>query len=140
MKKISMIIVLLFLSACMGGNMKGVTSDGKPITMKYSQGYSSDTYSTVIDGETFEGTAVMVEDSTTFGSAFGAAYSSYGSAFANSLGAAYSSTGKAKAVLIGSKGSSLRCIMEYADNSGFTTAGGIGNCVHSDGRTLVVQW
>ena len=131
---------LLLLTACMSVNMEGVTSDGKPVVMEYKQGMSSDSYSTTIDGEYFKGKAVRVDDSVTFGTAFGAAYNSYGSVFGNSFGAGFSSGGKVKAVLIGNAGSSLKCLMEYADSTGMTNFGGIGECVHSDGRTLMVQW
>ena len=131
---------LFTLAGCMDGTMTGATSDGKPIVMKYKQNMMSDTYTTTIDGENFEGKSVPIDDTATFGTAFGAAYTTYGSAFGNSFGAGYSSGGKFKAILIGTNGSTLKCIMEYADSSGFTSFGGIGECVHSDGRTLMVQW
>ena len=130
----------LLIAACMTGNMKGVTSDGKPIVFDYKQNALSDTYYTTIDGESFEGKAVSVDDSVTFGTAFGTAYNSYGATFGNSFGAGFSSGGKYKAIMIGNAGSSLKCIMEYADSSGITNFGGVGECVHSDGRTLLVQW
>ena len=130
----------VLLAGCMGGTMQGVTSDGKPVVMQYEQNMMSDTYTATVGGEDFKGTAVMVDDRTTFETAFGSAYSSYDSAVGSSFSGSYSGSGKARAILIGSKGSSLRCLMQYADNTGFTSAGGIGDCVHSDGRTLVVQW
>lgn len=134
------LVLSIGLSGCMVGDMKGVLSDGKPVVMKYEQNMTSDTYSTVIDGESFEGRAVPIGDSVTFGTAFGASYNSYGTTFGNTFGTGYSSSGKFKAILIGSAGSSLRCLMEYADSSGFTNMGGVGECVHSDGRTLVINW
>ena len=38
---------------------------------------STDTYTATIDGEYFEGKAVMVDASTSFATAFGSAYSNY---------------------------------------------------------------
>jgi hypothetical protein len=134
------IVVSLALAGCMGGKMGGVISGGQSITMNYEQGMSSDSYSTTIDGEYFEGKAVMVDATTTFGSAFGSAYSAYGATSLNTSGFAFSSSGKVKAVLIGSRGSSLKCLMNYADSSGFTSAGGVGECIHSDGRQLDFVW
>ena len=74
--------------------MGGVISGGQSITMNYEQGMSSDSYSTTIDGEYFEGKAVMVDATTTFGSAFGSAYSAYGATSLNTSGFAFSSSGK----------------------------------------------
>ena len=128
------------LSGCMTGTMNGTTSDGKPVVMNYQQNMMTDTYTTNIDGESFEGKAVPIDDTSTFGTVFGSAYTTYGSVFGNAFGAGYSAGGKFKAILIGSKGSSLKCIMEYGDSSGLTNFGGVGECVHSDGRTLLVQW
>ena len=83
-KSLSIVVVSLALAGCMGGKMGGVISGGQSggqsITMNYEQGMSSDTYSTTIDGEYFEGKAVMVDATTTFGSAFGSAYNAYGTA------------------------------------------------------------
>ena len=135
-----MVCCSLFLAGCMGGKMAGVMTDNQAVTMNYSQGMSSDTYSTTIDGEFFEGRAVLVDASTTFGSAFGSAYSAYGSSSISTSGYSFSSTGRVKAVLIGNKGSSLKCLMNYADSSGFTTSGGVGECIHSDGRKIDFVW
>ena len=143
-KSLSIVVVSLALAGCMGGKMGGVISGGQSggqsITMNYEQGMSSDTYSTTIDGEYFEGKAVMVDATTTFGSAFGSAYNAYGATSLNTSGFAFSSSGKVKAILIGSRGSSLKCLMNYADSSGFTSAGGVGECIHSDGRQLDFVW
>lgn len=128
------------LSGCMTGDMRAVSSSGAPATFKFSQGMSSDTYTAQIGGESFEGRAVMADASTTFGTAFGSAYSTNGSSFgaANSIG--FSSGGKFKAVMFGDKGSTLRCLMQYADSSGLTNFGGVGECVHSDGSRLDIGW
>ena len=128
------------LSGCMTGDMRAVSSSGAPATFKFSQGMSSDTYTAQIGDESFEGRAVMADASTTFGTAFGSAYSTNGSSFgaANSIG--FSSGGKFKAVMFGDKGSTLRCLMQYADSSGLTNFGGVGECVHSDGSRLDIGW
>lgn len=141
MLRVSLLLLsVMSLASCMTGGMQGVTSDGDPVVMNYEQGFSSDTYSTIIDGESFKGKAVRVDDSVSFGTAFGSAYSSYGSVTGNAFSTGFSAGGKMKAILIGNAGSSLRCLMEYADSSGLTNLGGVGECVHSDGRTLMVQW
>ena len=120
--------------------MRGAMSDNSPVTFNYEQGMSSDTYTTTIDGEYFEGKAVMVDATTTFGTAFGSAYSAYGSSFGTASGVGFTSSGKVKAVLIGTRGSSLQCIRNYADSGGFPSSGGVGECVHSDGRTINLVW
>ena len=143
MSKITATFVLLslcLLTGCMGGTMRGAMSDNSPVTFNYEQGMSSDTYKTTIDGEYFEGKAVMVDATTTFGTAFGSAYSAYGSSFGTASGVGFTSSGKVKAVLIGGRGSSLKCLMNYADSGGFTSSGGVGECVHSDGRTINLVW
>jgi len=101
---------------------------------------ASDTYSAVIGDESFKGRAVRVDAKTTFGTAFGSAYSSYGSASAIVNQTSFSSGGKVKATLIGDSGSSLRCLMQYADTSGMTNFGGVGECVHSNGSFIDVVW
>lgn len=111
------------LAGCGGGDMSGVSSQGEAVEFRYEQGMSSDMYYATIGGETFEGRAVMVDAQTTFGTAFGSAYSSFGSAFGSSTGIGFSSGGKVKAVMLGSQGNTLRCLMQYADSSGFTTMG-----------------
>ena len=75
----------------------------------------------------------MVDATTTFGSAFGLAYNAYSAISLNTSGFAFSSNVKVKAVLIGSRGSSLKSLMNYADSSGLASAGGVGECIHSDG-------
>ncbi len=53
--------------------MRGAMSHNSPVTFNYEQGMSSDTYTTTIDGEYFEGKAVMVDTTTTSGTALGSA-------------------------------------------------------------------
>ena len=116
------------LSGC-GGNMQGVVrGTGQPVVFAYEQGMSSDSLTAVIDKETFAGKAVMRGASTTVGN------------FGTTILTASSSTGDFVATLIGNRGSTLSCQLQYADSSGFTTAGGVGVCQHSDGRTIDIVW
>ena len=137
--------VLLFasislLSAC-GGTMQGaVRGSGQPVQFSYEQGMSSDTLTAVIDGETFNGKAVMRGASTTIGTGFGTATAGGTTAFGTTTIVGSSYTGDFVAVLLGSKGSSLSCQLQYADSSGFTTSGGVGVCQHSDGRVIDIVW
>jgi hypothetical protein len=140
MKKIYIIIVAIFLSGCLAGTMRGVMSDSQQVTITYEQELDNDKYTTTIDGELFEGKAVMVDSSTTFRTAFGSVYSQYGSVSGSVNSVSFTSTEKVKAVMLGDKGSSLRCLMHYADNSGFTSSGGVGECIHSDGRRIDILW
>jgi hypothetical protein len=128
------------LSAC-GGTMQGVVrGSGQPVQFSYEQGISSDTLTAVIDGETFNGKAVMRGASTTIGTGFGTATAGSSTAFGTTaiVGSRY--TGDFVATLLGSKGSTLSCQLQYADSSGFTTAGGVGVCQHSDGRVIDIVW
>jgi hypothetical protein len=128
--KISLLILVMFafLSAC-GGNMQGmVRGTGQPVVFAYEQGMSSDSLTAVIDREEFAGRAVMRGSSTTVGN------------FGLSTLVASSSTGDVVATLIGNQGSTLSCQLQYADSSGFTTAGGVGLCQHSDGRVIDIVW
>lgn len=128
------------LSAC-DGNMQGVVrGTGQPVTFAYEQGMSSDSLTAVIDGETFEGKAVMRGASTTVGTAFGSATAGSTSAFGTSTLIGSTHTGDFVAVLIGNRRSTLSCQLQYANSSGFTTAGGVGVCQHSDGRTIDIVW
>ena len=141
LKSISLIVVVAAtLSAC-GGNMQGVVrGTGQPVTFTYEQGVSSDNLTTEIDGETFAGKAVMRGSSTTVGTVIGAATASTTTAFGTSTLIASSYTGNVVATMIGNRGSSLSCQLQYADSSGFTTAGGVGVCQHSDGRVIDIVW
>ena len=124
MKRILPLIAII-LSGCTG-HMQGIIRDeGTPVRFSYMQGAFSDTYTVEIDGERFSGRAVLVDSQSTYSSFFGSAYTT---------------TGKVYATLLGEKGSTLRCVMQYADSSGFTTPGGVGECVHSDGRQIDVVW
>lgn len=137
---VMLVASISLLSAC-GGTMQGaVRGSGQPVQFSYEQGMSSDTLTAVIDGETFNGKAVMRGASTTIGTGFGTATASGTTAFGTTTIVGSSYTGDFVAVLLGSKGSSLSCQLQYADSSGFTTAGGVGVCQHSDGRVIDIVW
>lgn len=140
MRNTLLVMSLVALIAGCGSDMRAVSSNGETAKFTYEQGLSSDTYFATIGNESFEGRAVMVDAQTTFGSAFGSAYSSYGSAFGTANSVAFSSGGKVKAVMLGDKGSTLRCLMQYADSMGITSMGGVGECIHSDGSRIDVVW
>jgi hypothetical protein len=133
-------VVGVIATAC-GGTMQGVIRDsGTPIQFSYEQGMSSDTLTAVVDGETFQGKAVMTDARTTVGNVYGNTYGSGGVGFTSGtvIGSSYS--GRVAATLFGNRGSTMRCQLQYADSSGFTTAGGVGVCQHSDGRVIDVLW
>lgn len=133
-------ILVATLSAC-GGNMQGVVrGTGQPVAFAYEQGMSSDSLTAEIDGEAFAGKAVMRGASTTVGTAFGTATAGTTTAFGTSTLIGSSYTGDFVATLIGNRGSTLSCQLQYADSSGFTTAGGVGVCQHSDGRVIDIVW
>lgn len=118
-------VIAIVLAGC-AGQMQGIVrDDGTPVQFFYEQEAFSDLYTVEIDGERFSGRAVMVDAQSTFSVFFGSGYST---------------TGNFQAIMLGSRGSTLRCLMRYADSSGFTTAGGVGECVHSDGRVIDVVW
>lgn len=126
-------VLVATLSAC-GGNMQGVVrGSGQPVIFDYEQGMSSDSLTAEIDGETFAGKAVMrgASTSTTVGTT---------TAFGTFTQMGFSYTGDVVATLIGNRGSTLSCQLQYADSSGFTTAGGVGVCQHSDGRVIDIVW
>ena len=109
-----------------------VRGSGDPVQFSYEQGMDSDVYTAVVDGETFQGRAVM-----------DGAYSSTGTVWGNNtFGTIFNdtTTNRIVAVMLGNKGNSLNCKMRYADASGFTTSGGVGVCQHSDGRIIDVVW
>lgn len=144
MKKLLLTVCSLSLSACMGGEMTGRMSDGSSVVLSFDQQPGHDLYSTVIDGESFSGKAVMMDSSSSFDTGFGSANAFAGASTATAFGSAssfgYSTSGRYKAVLLGDRGNTLICLMHYADSSGFTTSGGVGECQHSDGRTMAVTW
>ena len=124
--------VLTLLVAC-GGTMDGVVrGDGTRVTFKYEQGMDRDYYHATIDGENFKGQAVQADARTAVGVGFAAG---------TTVPVITTSTsGNFVAVMFGDRGSTMRCNMNYADSSGFTTFGGVGVCQHSDGRVIDIMW
>lgn len=94
--------------------------------------------------EVFKGKGVMTNTSSTIGNSFGSAtgFSSTGTATAvgsvTTVGTTYS--GNVKAVLLSNQGNSMTCFFNYADPTGFTPMGGVGECQTSDGRIVDVVW
>ena len=123
---------LTFLVAC-SGTMDGVIrGEGSRVTFQYDQGIDSDFYETTIDGENFKGKAVHADAVSGFG---------VGLAAGTTIPVFTSSTsGNLVAVMFGDRGSTMRCSMNYADSSGFTSLGGVGVCQLSDGRVIDVMW
>lgn len=122
----------LSIAGC-GGTMQGVVrGEGTPVQFTYEQGMDRDFYTAVVDGEQFSGQAVNAGASSGVGTVFSG--TDVGTVLVSS------STGEFIAVLLGDRGSTMRCQMNYADSSGFTSLGGVGICQHSDGRVIDVTW
>jgi hypothetical protein len=124
-------ISLITLTACSGEMTGQVRGTGQKVVFQYEQQMDHDVYTAVVGGETFRGKAIMDGQSSTTGNVFGANMQTF---FGTST------TNRFLAVLLGDKGSSMNCQMRYADSSGITSAGGIGICMHSDGRTIDIVW
>ena len=124
--------MLTLLVAC-AGTMQGVVrGEGTRVTFKYEQGMDRDFYEVTIDGENFKGQAVHADARTGVGVGF---------TDGTTVPVIISSTGgNFVAVMFGDKGSTMRCNMNYADSSGFTTMGGVGVCQHSEGRIIDIIW
>ena len=123
---------ITLLAAC-GGTMDGVVrGEGTHVTIRYEQGMDRDFYEMTVDGENFQGQAIQADARTGFGVGFAAG---------TAVPVVTSSTsGSFVAVMFGNQGSTMRCNMNYADSSGFTTSGGVGVCQHSDGRMIDIKW
>jgi hypothetical protein len=123
---------LALLVAC-DGTMQGVVrGEGTRVMFKYEQGMDRDFYGAIVDGENFEGQAIHAD-----------AKSGVGIGFSDGTTVpviTFSTSGNMVAVMFGNKGSTMRCNMNYADSSGFTPMGGVGICMHSDGRIIDVMW
>ena len=117
--------------------MNGVArGTGEAVKINYEQGMNSDTLTAIIGNETFRGKSVMENSSPTFWTSFGTAF---GGGVAMNISTqifSQTTTGEFVAVLLGSKGSSMSCELRYADSTGFTAEGGVGQCVHSDSRIV----
>lgn len=131
------LLAALALASCTGTMQGAVRGEGTPVVFVWQQGFDSDTYTAVVGGERFTGRAVMADASETFATAFGILP---GGRLASAQGFASTTSGRLKATLLGDRGSTLRCLMQYADAGGFTPSGGVGECFHSDGRVIDVVW
>ena len=132
MKVLGFAAALTIFGAC-SGQMQGVVrGEGTPIQFNYDQGMESDTYTAVIDGESFTGKAVQADARSGFGTMLGAGMPT--SVFTSST------SGNMVATMLGNRGSTLRCQMNYASSMGETSSGGVGVCNHSDGRIIDIVW
>lgn len=145
-RRIAILATILFLSGCAGTMSGMVRGTGDRITINYQQGMQHDDLQIVMpDGEIFEGKVVMVGSSIGIGLGLGntSAISSTG-AIAYGTGSTFSVfesyTGNVQGVLFGDRKNTMRCKLQYADSTGFTTVGGVGLCEISDGRIIDVQW
>jgi hypothetical protein len=131
MKQLFFALLICPLLASCGGAMQGmIRGSGERVTMSYEQAMQHDNlHVTLPDGETFKGKVVMEGAST--GLAYGA-----GAAFR----VVETYTGSMRGVLFGDKGHTMVCKFQYADSSGFTSAGGVGLCETSEGKVIDVQW
>ena len=100
-----------------------IRDDGIPVPFSYKPGAFADIYIAEIDGERFSGRAAPVGTK------------SYRFPVSGSV---YTAVGNVYAIMRGNRGSTLRCVMQYADGTGFTTSGAHGECFHSDGRVIDV--
>lgn len=133
MRALAKIASVLMTTAVLGGcagEMQGIVrGKGTPVKFSYEQGMNSDTLTAVVDGEQFVGKAVMADSRSVFGTTL-TGNSIFGT----------STSGQFVATLLGSRGSTMRCNLNYADSSGFTAAGGVGICEHNDGRIIDIVW
>lgn len=127
-----LIVACTLLAGCAGEMTGQIRGTGERVIFAYEQGIDSDNYTATIGNEKFVGKAVMDGSSSGVATAFGGGF--------NTTAFGATSTNRFVAVLLGNRGSSLNCQMRYADSSGFTTAGGVGVCQHSDGRIIDVVW
>lgn len=119
----------IFLSGCVGEMQGVVRGTGQQVKMSFEQGMESDTLVATIGDEVFKGKSVPANSQSFFANGFGG-----GGLFGEV------SSSKFVATLLGSKGSTMRCDLNYADSSGFTASGGVGLCQHSNGRLVDVVW
>lgn len=136
MKSLVTILAITILLAGCAGTMDGmIRNSGERITISYQQGMEHDDLTVVMPGgEIFKGKAVMFGKSTSIG--WATTTGNTGTAF----GVVETYTGNVRAVLFGDRNNTMRCSLQYADSSGFTTSGGIGLCETSDGRVIDVLW
>ncbi len=125
--------LILMLAAC-GGEMQGVVQGtGERPKIVYQQGLDQDHLTiTMPDGEVFDGKLVLANQSETAMSFFAGDVSGFG------LGS--TSDGKMVGKLFSNRSRVMNCKMQYADASGFTTSGGIGECLIDGGQKVDVIW
>ncbi len=127
----------------MNGMVRG---SGQIIQVQYEQGAQHDSLTLQMpDGEIFKGKAVPIGRSVTNSSSFSSAtaYSSRGtmaSGFGSGFGTSTTATGQFSAILFGNRGNSIKCQLQYSDPKGLTTAGGVGYCETSNGKSIDLQW
>lgn len=122
--------ITLAVAGC-SGTMQGVVrGEGTAVQFHYEQGVDRDYYTLVMGGETFKGQAVYADATTGFG----------WNTSTNASAIVTTTSGNMIATLFGDKGSTMRCNMNYADSTGFTTMGGVGACQHSNGKIIDVMW
>jgi hypothetical protein len=135
------VLAIVFASAVVcgcSGSMQGViagSSERPQIT--YQQGMDSDDLRVAMpNGEVFQGKVVHAGRMETVG--FGTAVSGLDSASGTYFGT--SSTGQMVGKLFSDRRRVMDCQMQYADSSGFTTAGGVGQCQIVGGERIDIVW
>lgn len=125
------------LAGC-SGSMQGVIagSSERP-QISYEQGMDSDNLQIAMpSGEVFQGKLVHAGRVDTVG--FGTAVSGLDTATGTYFGT--STTGRMVGKLLSNQGRVMDCQMQYADASGFTTAGGVGQCQVLGGERIDIVW
>lgn len=145
MRKVVYLLAIFFIAGC-SGTMNGmIRGTGQMVQVYYEQGALTDTLTVQMpDGEVFKGKAVPVGRNVTNTNTFGAGtvYGSRGvaSGFGSVQSTATSSNGQFYALLFSNRGGVMKCQLQYADAKGLTTAGGVGYCDMSNGKTIDLQW
>lgn len=131
-RSITCAVLVASVAGC-GGTMQGIIrGEGTPVQFQFEQGLYRDFYTATIYGENFSGQAVDAGATNSFGNVY----------TTGGIGSVVTSTssGNFVAVMFGDRGSSMRCQMNYADSTGFTSLGGVGICRMSNGRIIDVTW
>ena len=113
----------IVLAGCSGHMQGTIRDEGTPVQFSYKPGAFAHVFIAEIDGERFSGRAPPVGTK------------SYRFPVSGSV---YTAVGNVYAIMRGDRGSTLRCVMRYADSTGSTTSGVLGECFHSDGRIIDV--
>ena len=116
-KALLVTVIAAVVGGC-AGTMQGIVrGEGTRLQFAYEQGMMSDTYTVEIDGEVFSGRLVMLDSGETFATAFGTTFGSIASTSSAATVISSFTSGRFKATLLGNRGSTLRCLMQYADSS-----------------------